>query len=180
MRKPALILANIDANRFPARPRNYDRVWIRDGSSQALACSGQVNREPAKAFVLWYSKRIYKNQAWFRRFLDVDGKPYKGFGGDLEFDAQGQFVWIAAEVYRITRDRAFLKSILEPVVRATTIHRGAFRGNRCAAWGGQAVPRPPVSFHQPRGLQHAHLQLLGRFLRLERLAGLPLSGFGGR
>ncbi|MGB7915438.1 MAG: hypothetical protein WCF79_09140, partial [Rhodomicrobium sp.] len=113
-----LILANMTRSAFRPGPRNYDRVWIRDGSSQALALLWAGQPEPAKAFVEWYAKRIYES-GLVPPILDRDGKPYKGFGGDLEFDAQGQFVWIAAEVYKITRDRAFLKSILEPVVRAT-------------------------------------------------------------
>ncbi|MGB9166572.1 MAG: discoidin domain-containing protein [Rhodomicrobium sp.] len=112
-----LILANMTRSAFRPGPRNYDRVWIRDGSSQALALLWAGQPEPAKAFVEWYAKRIYES-GLVPPILDSDGKPYKGFGGDLEFDAQGQFVWIAAEVYKITRDRAYLKRILEPVVRA--------------------------------------------------------------
>ena len=113
-----LILANMTRSAFRPGPRNYDRVWMRDGSSQALALLWAGQTEPAKAFVEWYAKRIYE-LGLVPPILDRDGRSYKGFGGDLEFDAQGQFVWIAAEVYRITRDRAFLKGILEPVVRAT-------------------------------------------------------------
>ena len=113
-----LILANMTRFAFRPGPRNYDRVWIRDGSSQALALLWAGQTEAAKAFVDWYAKRIYES-GLVPPILDRDGRSYKGFGGDLEFDAQGQFVWIAAEVYRITRDRAFLKGILEPVVRAT-------------------------------------------------------------
>ena len=114
----ALILANMTRTAFRPGPRNYDRVWIRDGSSQAMALLWAGQTEAAKAFVLWFSKRIYES-GLVPPILDRDGGSYKGFGGDLEFDAQGQFVGIAAEIYRITKDRAFLESILEPVVRAT-------------------------------------------------------------
>ena len=174
-----LILANMTRTAFRPGPRNYDRVWIRDGSSQALALLWAGQPEPAKAFVLWYSKRIYE-LGLVPPILDRDGKPYKGFGGDLEFDAQGQFVWIAAEVYRITRDRAFLESILEPVVRATKFietlseetnarhgEDKRFRGLLCPSISHEACSTPTYSYWGP-------------FLRLERLAGLPLSGFGGR
>jgi hypothetical protein len=113
-----LILANMTRTAFRPGPRNYDRVWMRDGSSQALALLWAGYTEAPKAFVEWYAKRIYES-GLVPPILDRDGKPYKGFGGDLEYDAQGQFVGIAAEVYRITRDRAFLERILEPVVRAT-------------------------------------------------------------
>ena len=33
--------------------------------------------------------------------------------------AQGEFVRIAADVYRTTKDRAFLEAVFEPVVRAS-------------------------------------------------------------
>jgi hypothetical protein len=112
-----LILANMTRSAFRPGPRNYDRVWMRDGSSQAMALLWAGQPEAAKAFVLWFSKRIYES-GLVPPILDSEGAPYKGFGGDLEFDAQGQFILIAAEIYRITKDRAFLEAILEPVTRA--------------------------------------------------------------
>jgi hypothetical protein len=51
--------------------------------------------------------------------LNVDGTVNRGYGSDIEFDAQGEFIGIAADVYRISRERAFLSAIFEPVVRAT-------------------------------------------------------------
>jgi hypothetical protein len=51
--------------------------------------------------------------------LNVDGTINRGYGSDIEYDAQGEFVGIAADVYRISRDRAFLEAIFEPIVRAT-------------------------------------------------------------
>jgi hypothetical protein len=51
--------------------------------------------------------------------LDVDGAVNRGYGSDIEFDAQGEFVGVAADVYRVSRDRAFLDAVYEPVVRAT-------------------------------------------------------------
>jgi hypothetical protein len=51
--------------------------------------------------------------------LNVDGTVNEGYGSNIEYDAQGEFVGIAADVYRITKDRAFLEAVFEPVVRAT-------------------------------------------------------------
>lgn len=112
------ILVNATRYAFKPGPRNYDRTWIRDGSSQALALlwAGLVGE--AKAYVLWYSKRIYEN-GLVPPILNLDGSVNRGYGSDIEFDSQGEFVGIAAEVYRVTRDRAFLDVIFEPVVRAT-------------------------------------------------------------
>ncbi len=114
----AFILVNSTEHAFKPGPRNYDRTWIRDGSAQALALLWAGLIEEAKAYVVWYAKRIYEN-GMVPPILNVDGTVNRGYGSDIEFDAQGEFVGIAADVYRISRDRAFLAEIFEPVVRAT-------------------------------------------------------------
>jgi F5/8 type C domain-containing protein len=114
----AFILVNSTQFAFKPGPRNYDRTWIRDGSAQALALLWAGLVEEAKAYVVWYAKRIYKN-GLVAPILNVDGTVNRGYGSDIEFDAQGEFVGIAADIYRISRARAFLAAIFEPVVRAT-------------------------------------------------------------
>ena len=114
----ALILVNATRHAFKPGPRNYDRIWIRDGSSQALALLWAGLIDEAKSYVLWYSQRIYVN-GLAPPILNPDGTVNQGYGSDIEFDAQGEFVSIAAEVYRIGRDRDFLAAIFEPVMRAT-------------------------------------------------------------
>lgn len=113
-----LILVNATRYAFKPGPRNYDRTWIRDGSSQALALLYAGLIEDAKRYVQWYSERIYDN-GMVPPILNPDGSVNRGYGSDIEFDAQGQFVAIAADVYRFSRDRAFLEAVFEPVVRAT-------------------------------------------------------------
>ena len=114
----ALILVNATRHAFKPGPRNYDRTWIRDGASQALALLWAGLIEDAKAYVLWYAQRVYGN-GMVPPILNVDGTVNKGYGSDIEYDAQGEFVGIAADVYRVTRDEAFLDAIYDPVVRAT-------------------------------------------------------------
>ena len=114
----ALILINATRHAFRPGPRNYDRTWIRDGSSQALALLWAGLIDEAMEYVLWYSNRIYEN-GMVPPILNVDGSVNRGYGSDIEFDAQGEFVGIAADVYRVTRDRTFLTAIFEPVARAT-------------------------------------------------------------
>ena len=113
-----LILVNATRIAFKPGPRNYDRIWIRDGSSQALALLWAGLIEEAKSYVVWYSRRIYEN-GMVPPILNPDGTINRGYGSDIEYDAQGEFVAIAADIYRISRDRAFLDVIFEPVVRAT-------------------------------------------------------------
>ena len=113
-----LILVNATRHAFKPGPRHYDRVWIRDGSSQALALLYAGLVEEAKTYVTWYAERIYPD-GMVPPILNPDGSINRGYGSDIEFDAQGEFVAIAADIYRLTRDRAFLETIYEPVVRAT-------------------------------------------------------------
>ncbi len=131
----ALILVNATRNAFKPGPRNYDRIWIRDGSSQALALLWAGLIDEAKDYVLWYSQRIYEN-GLAPPILNPDGTVNRGYGSDIEFDAQGEFVGIAAEVYRISRDRAFLAAVFEPVVRATE-----FIETLCARTNARHGPR---------------------------------------
>lgn len=113
-----LILMNATRHAFKPGPRNYDRTWIRDGSSQALALLYAGLGEEAKRYVLWYAERIYPD-GMVPPILNPDGSVNRGYGSDIEFDAQGEFVTIAADTYRLTRDRDFLVAVFEPVVRAT-------------------------------------------------------------
>lgn len=113
-----LILLNATQYAFKPGPRNYDRTWIRDGSSQALALLYAGLIEDAKTYVLWYAERIYPN-GLVPPILNKDGTINTGYGSDIEFDAQGEFVAIAADTYRLSRDQDFLKAIFEPVTRAT-------------------------------------------------------------
>jgi hypothetical protein len=135
----ALILVNATRTAFKPGPRNYDRVWIRDGSSQALALLWAGLIEEAKKYVVWYSERIYEN-GLAPPILNIDGTINRGYGSDIEFDAQGEFVGIAADVYRICRDGGFLRRIFEPVVRATR-----FIETLCARTN--ALHGPETRFH---------------------------------
>lgn len=130
----ALILVNAYQSAFKPGPRNYDRTWIRDGSSQALALLWAGLIEEAKRYVLWYAKRIYPN-GMVPPILNPDGTVNQGYGSDIEFDAQGEFVTIAADTYRICRDRNFLESVYEPAVRATR-----FIEELCARTKAQHAP----------------------------------------
>ena len=129
-------------------PRNYDRIWIRDGSAQALALLWAGLVEEAEAFVLWYSQRIYPN-GMVPPILDEDGAINRGYGSDIEFDAQGEFVCVAAEAYRITRNRALLTAVLEPVVRATR-----FIEELCARTNAQHGPTSRFHGLLPPSLSH--------------------------
>ena len=142
----ALILVNSTRFAFKPGPRNYDRTWIRDGSSQALALLWAGLIEEAKTYVVWYSKRIYEN-GMVPPILNMDGTINRGYGSDIEFDAQGEFIGIAADIYRISRDRGFPQHHFRTRRPGGEVHRGALRANQCAIRPGDPVPWPLGSIH---------------------------------
>ena len=128
----AYILVNATRHAFKPGPRNYDRTWIRDGSSQALALLWAGLIGEAKRYVLWYAERIYAN-GLVPPILNVDGAINRGYGSNIEFDAQGEFVGIAADVYRVSQGpRRFSKRVFEPVVRATRFLEELCARTECA------------------------------------------------
>ena len=129
--------------------------------------------DEAKRYVLWYAKRIYPN-GLVPPILNVDGTVNRGYGSDIEYDPQGEFVGIAAEVYRITRDRAFLDAIFEPVVRATR-----FIEELCARTN---APHGPATASMASSRRRSATRAIasrpsaiGTIIRLERLAQLRIS-----
>ncbi len=147
----ALVLVNSTSVAFKPGPRNYDRTWIRDGSAQALALLFAGLIEEAKRYVVWYAERIYEN-GMVPPILNMDGSVNRGYGSDIEFDAQGEFVGIAADVYRISRDRGFLNAIFDAVIRATK-----FIEELCARTDAANGPATPFhglfgAVHKSRGL----------------------------
>jgi hypothetical protein len=81
--------------------------------------------------------------------LNEDGSLNRGYGSGIEFDAQGEFVGVAAEVYRISKDRAFLTTIFEPVVRATR-----FIEELCARTNALHGPESRFYGLLPRSISH--------------------------
>ena len=71
-----------------------------------------------QALILWYAEARLPN-GLVPPILNVDGTVNRGYGSDIEYDAQGEFVGIAADVYRVTGTARFSRAIFEPVVRAT-------------------------------------------------------------
>ena len=130
-----LILANMTRSAFRPGPRNYDRVWIRDGSSQALALLWTGQTEPAKAFVEWYAKRIYKsglvppNSRQGRQALQGLWRgPRIRFARAVRLDCRGGLP--DNQGSRVPEGHIGARGA------GNQIHRKALRGNQCTAWRG--------------------------------------------
>ena len=107
----AYILLNNDGVVIQPGSRSYNRTWMRDGAmiSSALLRFGFF--EEVKEYLDWYAERV-EPDGLVPPILDTSGKVYDGWGGNIEWDSQGQFIYAIMEYYRFTGDRDFLKSIL--------------------------------------------------------------------
>ena len=110
------MLLNSDGPALNPGPRNYKRVWMRDGALICAALLRMGQSEAARDFIDWYAARIDAD-GLVPPVLNNDGTTYKGIGSNTEYDSQGEFVFAVMEYYRFTRDRAFLQRHYETLLR---------------------------------------------------------------
>lgn len=111
------ILLNQDGDAIQPGSRNYNRSWMRDGSITALALLRLGMTAKAQRYIEWYAQHI-TTDGLVPPILNNDGSVNTGFGADLEYDSQGQFVFLAMSYYRLTHDWAFLEKHFEKMIRA--------------------------------------------------------------
>ncbi|MGQ0834298.1 MAG: discoidin domain-containing protein [Gammaproteobacteria bacterium] len=101
----AHVLINRDGPRLQPGSRSYDRSWIRDGAltSAALLRLGHAN--VVDDFARWYSQHLFPNG---KVPCCVDRR---GADPVPENDSHGEFIFLAAESWRYTRDRSRLQSL---------------------------------------------------------------------
>ena len=63
---------------------------------------------PVREYLDWYAERILPD-GLVPPILNNDGKVNTGFGSNLEYDSQGEFVYAIMEFYRFTGDKEFLQ-----------------------------------------------------------------------
>ncbi|HYH96191.1 discoidin domain-containing protein [Hyalangium sp.] len=92
--------------------RSYARSWIRDGAMIAEALLRLGHAEEAKAYLRWYAAHLFANG---KVPCCVDAR---GADPVPENDSHGEFIHLAAEVWRYTGDRALLQSVWPKVAAA--------------------------------------------------------------
>ncbi len=108
----AHILINRDGPVLQPGPRRYTRSWIRDGATMGAAllrmgCAGEV-----RDFLHWYAPH-QKADGNVPCAVDREGPDWLP-----EHDSHGQLVFLVAEYFRFTRDRALLAELWPAVLRA--------------------------------------------------------------
>ena len=104
------ILINRDDQAIHPGSRSYERAWIRDGSltSEALLRLGRA--DVVKEFIEWYAKAI-REDGYVPCCVSAAGADPVP-----EHDSHGQFLYLVAEYYRHTGDRALVERML-PTIR---------------------------------------------------------------
>jgi hypothetical protein len=104
------ILINRDGSAIHPGSRSYERAWIRDGSltSEALLRLGRP--DVVKDFIEWYAKAI-REDGYVPCCVSAAGADPVP-----EHDSHGQFLYLVAEYYRHTGDRALVERML-PTIR---------------------------------------------------------------
>jgi hypothetical protein len=97
----AYILINQSGPAIQPGPRNYNRSFIRDGSATAAVLMRMGLPGTAREFLRWFAGHAVHADGLVSPILSEDGSVDRGFGSDLEYDSQGQFVSLVADVARL-------------------------------------------------------------------------------
>jgi len=85
--------------------RSYNRSWIRDGAMMAEGLNRLGHADLSADYLRWYAPYVFDNG---KVPCCVDAR---GADPVPENDSHGEFVFLAAETYRYTRDEALLREV---------------------------------------------------------------------
>jgi hypothetical protein len=106
------ILINRDGAAIQPGSRSYSRSWIRDGSLTSTALLRLGHDKDVKDFIDWYAPYQYDNGKIPCCVDEHGATPVP------ENDSHGEFIYLVAEYYRHTGDKAELEAMWPHVVKA--------------------------------------------------------------
>ena len=118
----AQILMSRDGAALEPGTRSYARSWIRDGAMMVAGLVRMGEIDAARAFVDWFSGRVFPSG---KVPCCVDAR---GADPVVENDSHGQYLYAVAEVWRHSRDEAFLARHW-PVVQRVVAYLEGLRGS---------------------------------------------------
>ncbi|MFH1368009.1 MAG: discoidin domain-containing protein [Elusimicrobiota bacterium] len=127
----AYIILNYDERAFMGGPRNYERSWMRDGSIMAAAMLRCGHFEMVKRYIGWLVS-MQRKSGEIPPIMELDGKPR----GEREYDNQGEFLFTAAEYYRFTKDKEYMKQIFPSLIKAVEFIESLRNQRTTAAYRG--------------------------------------------
>ena len=111
----AYMLINQSGPAMQAGPRNYNRSFIRDGAATAAILARMGMAKTARDYLHWYADHAVHDNGLVSPILNNDGSVNTGFGSDIEYDSQGEFIWLVAEIARLDGDAASVRDYLPKV-----------------------------------------------------------------
>jgi hypothetical protein len=138
------MLVNAKGPVLEAGPRNYNRSFIRDGSATAAILLRMGIPGPAREYLRWYAAHGVRDSGMVSPILNDDGSVNGGVGSELEYDSQGEFVTLVADVARLNGGAASVREYL-PSVRSALRFLQTLRERTLAA-GYQAGSEAPQRF----------------------------------
>ena len=114
----AYMLLNQSGPALQPGPRNYNRSFIRDGSATAVALLRMGVPQAARDYLHWYATHAVHENGLVSPILNEDGSVNRGFGSDLEYDSQGEFLWLVAEIARLDGGAETVREYAPQVRRA--------------------------------------------------------------
>ncbi|MBB5746264.1 hypothetical protein GGR13_001868 [Brevundimonas variabilis] len=107
--------------------RSYNRSWIRDGAMMAEGLNRLGHADLSAEYLEWYAPYVFDNG---KVPCCVD---QRGADPVPENDSHGEFIFLAAETFRYTRDRELLRSVWPQVQAAIGYMDGLRASTRVAA-----------------------------------------------
>ena len=141
------ILINRDGPAIQPGSRSYSRSWIRDGSLTSTALLRMGHAPAVKEFVEWYATHQYDNGK-VPCCVDEHGPTPVP-----ENDSHGQFIYVIAEYYRHTGDKAFLEKLWPHVVKAVS-YMDSLRKSRMTSQYEEAGPNRAFYGLMPQSISH--------------------------
>ena len=96
----AYMLINQTGPAMQPGPRNYNRSFIRDGAATSSILLRVGQAKVARDYLKWYSDHAVHDNGLVSPILNDDGSVNTGFGSDIEYDSQGEFIALVADVAR--------------------------------------------------------------------------------
>ncbi len=111
----AYMLINQTGPAIQPGPRNYNRSFIRDGQATAAILLRMGQPKIARDYLKWYSTTAVRADGLVSPILNDDGTVNTGFGSDIEYDSQGQFVSLVADIARLDGGPASVREYMPKV-----------------------------------------------------------------
>jgi hypothetical protein len=122
----AQILISRDGPALKPGTRSYARTWVRDGAMMVAALLRLGEVDASREFVDWFAGFVFDSG---KVPCCVDSR---GADPVAENDSHGQYLYAVAEVWRHTRDRAWLARHWPTVQRVLAYQEGLRQGERTA------------------------------------------------